>query len=506
MKILVTGGTGVVGLGVVPELIERGHTVKLLSRHAKADAKVFSGAVEAVEADIGDPASLESTLKGCDAVVHLAGIVEESGENVTFERINVGGTRNLLAQADVSERPAFIYMSSLGADVGDTPYHRSKRDAEAAVKAYAGQWVILRPGAVYGPGDETISTLFKMMRSLPAVPIVRKGDQPFQPLWYRDLGYAVAEIIADLKRFDRRAVALAGNEVTNTTQVLDQIAELIQRDPPRIGVPEWLAQVGTRLMDAGHGAGHRALKSLGLDIPINSSELGMLLEGNVVPEGVTNSLATEFVRPPIKLEDGMKALSKLSPEQLPGDGVGSIKHATYSAEIESASCTAQQLLEKVCDDLDRVMPINFAAEQNSPHEAKKGETMTAKIPGRGNAQVRLEEKTEARATFATLEGHPLAGVMQLHSEQLEGKIRFSVHTASQAADVFDWMAMKTAGSAIQDSNWQHLVERVIGLSGGVAPRGVETDAHSMTDDEVKTLRKWIEKLVERELRARLKSG
>src|SRR5699024_4353138 len=110
---------------------------------------------------------------------------------------NIEGTRLLLAAAEAAGAPFFVFISSLGADEGESDYHRSKRAAESLVRAYRGRWLILRPGNVYGPGDETISMLLKMLRTLPAVPVIDDGEQPFQPVWFADLGEAIAHAFAD---------------------------------------------------------------------------------------------------------------------------------------------------------------------------------------------------------------------------------------------------------------------------------------------------------------------
>src|SRR5262245_26715929 len=99
MRILVTGGSGVVGAGTVTELVRRGHEVRLLARHGRDDARQWPRGVTPQEGDVTDPASIAGAADGCDAVLHIAGIVEESPPEVTFERVNVDGTRNMLAEA-----------------------------------------------------------------------------------------------------------------------------------------------------------------------------------------------------------------------------------------------------------------------------------------------------------------------------------------------------------------------------------------------------------------------
>src|SRR4051812_12376937 len=97
MKILVTGGSGVIGRGVIPSLIENGHAVRLLTRHADEDAAKWNG-VEPFNGDVSDPSSMHGAADGCDVVVHVAGIVAEKGD-ATFDKVNVGGTRTILDEA-----------------------------------------------------------------------------------------------------------------------------------------------------------------------------------------------------------------------------------------------------------------------------------------------------------------------------------------------------------------------------------------------------------------------
>src|SRR5690606_31919937 len=96
MKILVTGGTGVIGNGAIPALLRAGHQVRLLTRHASRDVRGFPEGVEAFEADLANPEELTSGAEGCDVVVHIAGIVDESPPEVTFQNVNVDGTRHML--------------------------------------------------------------------------------------------------------------------------------------------------------------------------------------------------------------------------------------------------------------------------------------------------------------------------------------------------------------------------------------------------------------------------
>lgn len=371
---------------------------------------------------------------------------------------------------------------------------------------YLGQWVILRPGNVYGPGDESISMLLKMVRTLPAVPMVDDGGQRFQPIWYTDLARAIVHLVNDVGAFAGETFELAGPDITTTGEVLQRLEQITGRNPAQIAVPAWLAQVGTQFLEAFGSAGQQLLQRAGLAAPLNSSKLGMLMEGSVLRDPERNALLYEFGVEPTPLEDGLHMLADLLPEQLPGDGVGAVKYAIYWADIRGTTLSAKELIDLVCDNITEVMMMEFAAEPGAPKQAAEGGTLTAEIKGRGNVQVRLDERTPTRATFVTLESHPLAGVMQLEAEARPDCVRFAVHTASQPANVIDWLTMRTIGETMQNVNWRGVVRRVVKLSGGTAPEGVLRKTDTLGENETRQLREWVDQIVQREQRRRAESA
>src|SRR5687768_8013311 len=126
MKVLVTGGSGVVGNAAMLALVRDGHQVRLLSRGAGEAAEEWPEGVAPYPADIADVDALRGSCDGVDAVLHIAGIVRESPPEITFQSINIQGTGNILAEAHRAGVRRFVCVSSLGADHGETDYHKSK--------------------------------------------------------------------------------------------------------------------------------------------------------------------------------------------------------------------------------------------------------------------------------------------------------------------------------------------------------------------------------------------
>ncbi|MCL6508443.1 MAG: NAD(P)H-binding protein [Bryobacteraceae bacterium] len=111
--ILVTGATGLVGRHIVPALLQAGHRVRCLVRNREKARSLLGNEPEFCDGDVTDPASLDEACRGAEAVIHLVAVIREKGP-VTFESINVQGTRNMVAAAEKAGCRRFVHMSALG--------------------------------------------------------------------------------------------------------------------------------------------------------------------------------------------------------------------------------------------------------------------------------------------------------------------------------------------------------------------------------------------------------
>ena len=485
MKILVTGGTGVVGTGTVTELVRRGHHVILVARHANDEVRQWPSGVTARQGDVGDATSIHGFAEGCDAVLHVTGIVEETSPEATFERVNVGGTRNMIAEAQRAGVDRFVYVSSLGADTGDSAYHRSKREAEELTRQFSGNWTICRPGNVYGPGDEQISALLRLVRGpSPIVPKVGDGEQTFQPLWWEDAASALAQVVerSDLAGQD---LDLAGTDITSQNDLLERFQQITGRDVQGIALPEFVATLGARIVSA-----------VGWDISFTDDQLQMLREGNVIAPGRPNALVAVLGITPTSLDAGLRALCNLQPEQLPDTGIGSLKRKRFWADITGCTYTPEMLFERFRTNFNEATPVfvDAAAEPGTTQALEEGETLTLALPMRGHVQVRVAEMTTRRVTLLTLAGHPLAGAVRFLAEQRGDCVRFQAEVFDRAANVIDLVAMRTVGDRLQDHTWSEVVEKVVALSGGQAAAGVEDHTESLSEDEAEAIGTWLQEL------------
>ena len=485
MRVLVTGGTGVVGPAAVTALLDRGHAVRLFSRHARRDVRQWKGRVEAHPGDVSSTDALRRAIAGCDAVLHVAGIVDEAPPTVTFERVNVEGTRHVVRAAENAGVRRFVYVSSLGADRGESAYHLSKRRAEEIVRGFQGAWVIVRPGSVYGPGDGEVSLVLKMVRVLPAVPLLGGGDQEFSPVWHEDLGRALA---AAVERNDvaGRALDLAGPDVTSQSDLIKRFSAITDRTPVRVPVPEFLASLGTKIAGM-----------FGVETPLNLDQLTMIREGNTIPSGSENALDLLLDERPTGLDEGLSRLADAQPEALPDEGIGRLKQKRFRADIARSVLTAESLYDRFVQRFGELLPLEVSAEPGTPTSLAPGETLTMSLPVRGHIQVRVAEMDRAhhRITLITLDGHPLAGAVRFLFEPRGDRLRFEVQVFDKPATMIDWIVMSTVGAIAQNANWEETVERVVTESGGTAPDGVETEIVTLDEDEEARIQRWLEELV-----------
>ncbi|UAK24234.1 NAD-dependent epimerase/dehydratase family protein [Sphingomonas nostoxanthinifaciens] len=170
MRLAVTGGTGFVGSTLIERALAAGHQVRALARREQPPR----AGVAWVPGALDRPASLAALVEGCDAVIHIAGVI--NGDAAAFAKGNIAGTDAMVAAASAAGIRRFVHVSSLAAREPQlSTYGWSKRESEDPVVAAGGDWTIIRPPAIYGPRDREMLELFRWARRrvVPLPPGVR---------------------------------------------------------------------------------------------------------------------------------------------------------------------------------------------------------------------------------------------------------------------------------------------------------------------------------------------
>jgi dihydroflavonol-4-reductase len=205
MKSLLTGATGFVGRHLVNALLRRGDAVTALIRSPQKAQEIAALGVRLVKGNLNDLRAMDQAGEGQDVVYHVAGLVAALNE-AEFLQVNRDGTRALLEAATGGRAGRFVLVSSAAAAGpslpgvplrGDEPpnpvtiYGRSKLAGEQVVQGGKIPWTIVRPPAVYGPGDRELLRVFKLAR-LGFAPVFGGGRQELSLVYGPNLGEALA--------------------------------------------------------------------------------------------------------------------------------------------------------------------------------------------------------------------------------------------------------------------------------------------------------------------------
>lgn len=233
-RVLVTGATGFLGQRCLSFLADAGFTPIATGRQVQKAPKGF----DFVPADLSDPQSLEA-LPSVGAVVHCAARSAPWGRRADFERDNVQATENLLRWAENMGVERFVHISTpalyfdfqdqfdVDEDGAQAPpinlYAETKAHAERLVKASRLSTVILRPRAIYGPGDTALLPRLERAIAAGPLPLLRNGRAQTNLTHVDDVCTAIA---LSLKTFTNNGLYnIAGQEVMRLTSLVEQIAE-----------------------------------------------------------------------------------------------------------------------------------------------------------------------------------------------------------------------------------------------------------------------------------------
>jgi NADH dehydrogenase len=244
MRVFITGATGFVGPAVANAIVDAGHEARVLERTPGASNKAGLKSHSAVQGDVTDLESIRRAVRDIDVVVHLVAI--RQGKPGLFERIVVGGTRNVLTAAKEARVRRFILMSALGVSERTkdlVPYYQSKWTNEQDTKTSGLEYVIFRPSFIFGRDGGILPTFAMLAKVAPVTGIVGSGEQRIQPIWLDDVAayfaQAIGKSVAANRTFD-----LGGPDVINWNEFWQRLRAVLGiRRRPTMHVPTALMKI-----------------------------------------------------------------------------------------------------------------------------------------------------------------------------------------------------------------------------------------------------------------------
>ena len=253
-RVVIIGGTGFIGSTIANRLSQAGvPTLIPTRRRSRAGHVLLLPTVDAIEADVHDPATLAGVIAGADAVVNTVGILHSrsgSPYGADFARAHVELPKKIVAACRSAGVQRLIHISALGADA-DAPseYQRSKAAGEAAIRSTGADlaWTILRPSVVYGRGDHFLNLFASLARRFPVLPLAGAKTR-FQPVYVDDVAEVVMRAL-DVRDAAGQIFEVAGPTVYTLRELVEYVSALVGCPRPIIPLPEALAMLQARLLE-----------------------------------------------------------------------------------------------------------------------------------------------------------------------------------------------------------------------------------------------------------------
>ncbi len=256
-SIFLTGATGFVGGHVIDALLSRGYRVRALVR----TGKIGRENVESVVGDLFDDTAIDRGMRGCDAAIHLVGIIRENpSRGQTFERLHYEGAVRVMEGAKRNGVRRLIHMSALGARI-DSPseYASTKARAENHLRMSGLDYTILRPSIIIGQGGEFLTMIADWSRgkSLPyffmpyfGSGLLGQSAARVQPIRVEDVARAFVDCLQTPTTIGQ-TLDLVGPDQFTWPQMYRQASRAIRGKPrTSIGIPIWYARLLTRIAPA----------------------------------------------------------------------------------------------------------------------------------------------------------------------------------------------------------------------------------------------------------------
>ena len=290
IRVALTGGTGFSGAFILPQLLAAGYDVVALARKPEA---LIGKCRNVIAGDLSDDAALAKLVKGADVVLHVGGATSAKSRQGYFD-VNVEGTKRLFHAARAAHVTRFVYVSSLTArEPNLLDYGASKAAAEQFLLRHDDEdcdILILRPPAIYGPGDRATLPLVKQLQAGVAFLPGRKSSR-FSLLHVSDF----ARVVCDSVEYKSHGIFELDDQTMGYTW-----ADLAAASALLTGRPARVVHVPFQVLNAAAGVAEALAKMTGRNAFATRQDIAKIYHDDWVVNGWLWPIAK-----PIQLKEGL---------------------------------------------------------------------------------------------------------------------------------------------------------------------------------------------------------
>ncbi|WP_339045402.1 complex I NDUFA9 subunit family protein [Candidatus Mesenet endosymbiont of Agriotes lineatus] len=239
-QVIIFGGSGFLGKYIVKHLADLGYIVKIFSRNQEKAKRLklcgHPGQIVVVGGYILDESVISKHIKGCDVVINLIGILNES-KTQKFYTVHVDIAEKIAIVAKTNNVSLMIHFSAMEVEGNcSSKYAQSKLLGENAVASAFPEAIIIRPSLVFGEEDNFFNKFAKLASILPFLPLINNGRMKLQPVYVDDLAKFVCYVIK-LKNHNQKLYHIGGPKVYPIKSLFKFIITITNRKCLLVNIP-----------------------------------------------------------------------------------------------------------------------------------------------------------------------------------------------------------------------------------------------------------------------------